>query len=78
MIFILKIILNYIRKCPYHIYEGTILHTKGYWENGGFKWSDIKNDGRFFSDNHGLQRKMDNYYDSVKLLNIRMFKNIDL
>ena len=58
-------------ECPYNIYEGTILHTKDYWKNGGFKWSDITNEGRFFSDNHGLQRKMDNYYDSVKLLSIR-------
>ena len=56
---------------PYHIYEATLFHTKAYWQNGGFKWSDINNEGRFFSDNHGQQRKMDNYYDSVKLLNIR-------
>lgn len=56
---------------PYHIYEATLFHTKEYWKNGGFKWSDISNEGRFFSDNHGQQRKMDNYYDSVKLLNIR-------
>ena len=56
---------------PYHIYEATLFHTKKYWQNGGFKWSDISNEGRFFSDNHGQQRKMDNYYDSVKLLNIR-------
>ena len=56
---------------PYHIYEATLFHTKEYWQNGGFKWSDISNEGRFFSDNHGQQRKMDNYYDSVKLLNIR-------
>lgn len=56
---------------PYHIYEATLFHTKEYWQNGGFKWSDITNEGRFFSDNHGPQRKMDNYYDSVKLLNIR-------
>lgn len=56
---------------PYHIYEATLFHTKEYWQNGGFKWSDITNEGRFFSDNHGSQRKMDNYYDSVKLLNIR-------
>ena len=55
----------------YNIYEGTLLHTRGYWTNGGFKWSDITNEGRFFSDNHGQQRKMDNYYDSVKILNIR-------
>ena len=56
---------------PYHIYEATLCHTKTYWNNGGFKWSDITNEGRFFSDNHGPQRKMDNYYDSIKLLNIR-------
>jgi len=56
---------------PYNIYEGTLLHTKGYWNNGGFKWSDMINEGRFFSDNHGQHRKMDNYYDSVKILNIR-------
>ena len=60
-------------KCEsfYHIYECTLFHTRGYWENGGFKWSDIVCEGRFFSDNHGTQRKMDNYYDTVKLLNIR-------
>ena len=56
---------------PYNIYEGTLLHTKDYWKNGGFKWSDISNEGRFFSDNHGPQRKMDNYYDSVKIISIR-------
>ena len=55
---------------PYSVYEGTFLHTKNYWKNGGFKWSDISNEGRFFSDNHGPQRKMDNYYDSVKILSI--------
>ena len=56
---------------PYNIYAGTLLHTKEYWNNGGFKWSDISNEGRFFSDNHGSHRKMDNYYDSVKVLSIR-------
>ena len=55
----------------YNIQESTIFHTKGYWQNGGFKWSDISCEGRFFSDNHGLQRKMDNYYDTVKILSIR-------
>jgi hypothetical protein len=56
---------------PYNIYEGTILHTKEYWKNGGFKWSDLNSEGRFFSDNHGQQRKQDNYYDIVKVLSIR-------
>ena len=56
---------------PYKIYECTLFHTRNYWSNGGFKWSDLSCEGRFFSDNHGQQRKMDNYYDTVKLLNIR-------
>lgn len=60
---------------PYHIYEATLFHTKSYWSNGGFKWSDVSCEGRFFSDNHGQQRKMDNYYDSVKLLSIRNVQN---
>ena len=49
----------YKSEAPYNIYEGTLLHTKEYWSNGGFKWADISNEGRFFSDNHGQQRKMD-------------------
>jgi hypothetical protein len=61
----------YKSESPAHIYEGTLLHTRNYWSNGGFKWSDLQNEGRFFSDNHGPQRKMDNYYDIVKLLTIR-------
>lgn len=61
----------YKSESPYRIYESTLFHNKEYWSNGGFKWSDITNEGRFFSDNHGPQRRMDNYYDSVKLLNIR-------
>jgi hypothetical protein len=61
----------YKSESPYRLYESTLFHNKEYWSNGGFKWSDITNEGRFFSDNHGPQRRMDNYYDSVKLLNIR-------
>lgn len=71
-IFILKIILSYLRsESPFNIHESTIFHTKAYWRNGGFKWSDLSCEGRFFSDNHGQQRKMDNYYDTVKILSIR-------
>ena len=61
----------YKSKSPYNIYECTLFHTKEYWSRGGFKWSDLSCEGRFFSDNHGQQRKMDNYYDTLKLLNIR-------
>lgn len=61
----------YKSESPYHIHESTIFHTKDYWQNGGFKWSDLSCEGRFFSDNHGQQRKMDNYYDTVKILSIR-------
>jgi DNA-binding ferritin-like protein (Dps family) len=56
----------YKSESPYRLYESTLFHNKEYWSNGGFKWSDITNEGRFFSDNHGPQRRMDNYYDSVK------------
>ena len=61
----------YKSESPYKIYECTLFHTKEYWSRGGFKWSDLSCEGRFFSDNHGQQRKMDNYYDTLKLLNIR-------
>jgi hypothetical protein len=61
----------YNTESPYKFYEATALHTKDYWSNGGFKWSDIKNEGRFFSLDHGTIRKQDNYYDSVKILSIR-------
>ena len=61
----------YKSESPYHIYESTIFHTRDYWKNGGFRWSDLSCEGRFFSDNHGPQRKMDNYYDTVKVLSIR-------
>ena len=60
----------YKSESPYKIYECTLFHTKNYWSNGGFKWSDISCEGRFFSDNHGPQRKMDNYYDTIQLLGI--------
>ena len=65
----------YKSESSFHIYEGTIFHTKEYWKNGGFRWSDINSEGRFFSDNHGSSRKMDNYYDSVKLLTIKNVRN---
>ena len=61
----------YKSESPYKIYECTLLHTKEYWSRGGFRWSDLTCEGRFFSDNHGPQRVMDNYYDSVKILSIR-------
>ena len=57
------------------VYEGTLLHTKEYWSKGGFKWSDLNHEGRFFTIDHGIHKKMDNYYDSIKILSIRNVQN---
>ncbi len=51
-------------------YESTLFHTRGFWERGGFKWEDINNEGSSFCYGKGLERNMDNFYDSIKLLSI--------
>jgi hypothetical protein len=51
-------------------FESTLFHTRKFWERGGFKWSDINNEGTSFCYGKGLERSMDNFYDSVKLLSI--------
>ena len=51
-------------------YESTLFHTKDFWKKGGFKWEDITNEAVSFYYNKGLDRKMDNYYDTIKLLSI--------
>ena len=72
MISIRRIILSYTKVTDLIRFMNVHCFTlKNYWSNGGFKWSDLSCEGRDFSDNHGQQRKMDNYYDTVKLLNIR-------
>tara|TARA_Y100001935_G_C17310906_1_gene516096 strand:- start:2878 stop:3993 length:1116 start_codon:yes stop_codon:yes gene_type:complete len=51
-------------------YESTLFHTRGFWERGGFKWEDINNEGSSFCYGKGMERSMDNFYDSIKLLSI--------
>jgi len=49
-------------------FEGTLFHTKEFWKKDGFKWEDIRNEGDSFHYNKGLDRKMDNYYDTIKFI----------
>ena len=61
------------------IYESTLLHTRDFWKRKGFEWSDTMNEGKQFHYNNGLDRKMDNYYDTIQLLsvhNINLYKPI--
>ena len=51
-------------------YESTLFHTREFWKKGGFKWEDINNEGSSFCYGKGLERPMDNFYDSIKLLSI--------
>lgn len=51
-------------------YESTLFHTKDFWKKSGFKWEDITSEAVSFYYNKGLDRKMDNYYDTIKLLSI--------
>ena len=55
---------------PQKIYESTLFHTRDFWKRKGFKWDDIENEGRYFHYNNGVDRKMDNYYDTIQLLSI--------
>tara|TARA_B100001094_G_scaffold332419_1_gene404379 strand:+ start:1231 stop:2331 length:1101 start_codon:yes stop_codon:yes gene_type:complete len=51
-----------------HGYESTLFHTKSFWEKNGFKWSDTRNEAISFYYNKGMDRVMENYYDTIKLL----------
>jgi len=51
-------------------YASTLFHTRDFWKRSGFKWTDIDNEAYNFHYNKGLDRNMDNYYDSIKLLSI--------
>lgn len=63
-------------KCLYKIenkadgYESTLFHTRSFWEKGGFNWSDIDSEAVSFYYGKGLERVMENFYDSIKLLSI--------
>ena len=51
-------------------YESTLFHTRSFWEKSGFKWNDIYSEAVSFYYGKGLERVMDNFYDSIKLLSI--------
>jgi hypothetical protein len=52
------------------IYESTLLHTREFWKRRGFLWSDTTNEGKAFHYDNGIDRKLDNYYDTIQLLGI--------
>ena len=55
---------------PIKIYESTLFHTREFWKRKGFQWSDIEYEGKQFHYNNGIDRKLDNYYDTIQLLSI--------
>jgi len=60
----------YKTESPLKIYESTLYHTREFWKRKGFQWSDTENEGKYFHYNNGIDRKMDNYYDTIQLLSI--------
>lgn len=56
-------------------YESTLLHTKDLWKKGGFNWSDTHSEAINFYYNKGNERKMDNFYDTIKILSIKNINN---
>ena len=71
----------YKTESPIKIYESTLFHTREFWKRKGFKWSDIIHEGKLFHYNNGIDRKMDNYYDTIQLLsvhNMNQYKPIQI
>ena len=60
----------YKTESPFKIYESTLFHTREFWKRRGFQWSDTVNEGKAFHYDNGIDRKMDNYYDTIQLLSI--------
>ena len=61
------------------IYESTLYHTREFWKRRGFQWADTEYEGKYFHYNNGVDRKMDNYYDTIQLLsvhNINQYKPV--
>ena len=52
------------------IYESTLFHTRDFWKRKGFQWSDVNGEGRYFHYNNGVDRKMENYYDTIQTLSV--------
>ena len=58
-------------------YESTLFHTKDFWKSSGFKWEDINSEAVSFYYNKGMERELENYYDTIKVLsvhNINMYQ----
>ena len=71
----------YKTESPSKIYESTLYHTREFWKRRGFQWSDTEYEGKYFHYNNGVDRKMDNYYDTIQLLsvhNINQYKPIKI
>ena len=63
----------------FKIYESTLFHTREFWKRRGFQWQDTMNEGKAFHYDNGIDRKMDNYYDTIQLLgihNINQYKPV--
>ena len=56
-------------------FESTLFHTRDFWKRSGFKWSDINNEAVSFYYGKGLDRQMDNYYDTIKILSVANIHN---
>ncbi len=52
-------------------YESTLFHTKEFWQQKGFEWSDNHNEAIAFYHNKGNCRHIENYYDTIKILSIK-------
>ena len=63
---------------PSKIFEGTMMHTRDFWKRGGFEWEVNQNEGRYFHYNKGIDRKQDNYYDCIQVIdmNNHIYHNI--
>lgn len=71
----------YKTESPFKIYESTLFHTKEFWKRRGFQWSDTLNEGKAFHYDNGIDRKMDNYYDTIQILsihNINQYKPVKI
>lgn len=60
----------YKSKSENNIYESTLFHTAEFWKRRGFNWSECENEGKYFHYNNGVDKLMDNYYDTIQLLTI--------
>lgn len=62
----------YKTQSPYKVYEGTMFHTKEFWNQNKFDWGTLHSEGRMFHAS-GLHKLRENYYDNVKILSVKNF-----